>query len=59
MSRASDTDVDQEQQRMLWLAAMKAIGRMLQRELEPEQRVPDRLNELVARLEPTRTGSKF
>jgi hypothetical protein len=59
MSRPSDTDVDQEQQRMLWLAAMKAIGRMLQRELEPEQHVPDRLNELVARLEPRGTDSKF
>ena len=56
MSRASDIDIDEEQRRTLSLVAMKAIGRMLQRELEPEQRVPDRFSELVAKLEPTTKG---
>jgi hypothetical protein len=39
------------EQQMLWNEALKGIGRGLKYELEPETDAPDRLRELIARLE--------
>jgi len=40
-----------KEQRMLWNAALKEIGRGLKYELEPETDAPDRLRKLIAQLE--------
>jgi hypothetical protein len=40
-----------DEQAMLWRAAIKEIGRRLQRELLPEEQTPERLRELLAQLD--------
>ena len=46
-----DTDKENQEQQILWNAALKQIGSTLKRELLPEQDLPDRFRELIAQLE--------
>jgi hypothetical protein len=45
-----------KEQQTLWNAALKGIGNRLKRDLQPEQDLPDRLRELVAKLEADSPG---
>jgi hypothetical protein len=40
-----------KEQQLLWKAAVEAIGKRLNRELQPEEQVPDRLRELLVQIE--------
>jgi hypothetical protein len=52
LCRLSDMTTDTKEQRLLWEAALSAIGRALKHEFENErQEVPDRISRLLVELE--------
>jgi hypothetical protein len=49
---------DEEDQKIYWQAALRAIGRVLSNELECKEEVPDRIRQLLAELEAKGKGNK-